>query len=563
MRLGYLSLAFVLGFSIARAGDTASPTAKDLISIADTDNEVMDHLAYLTGKIGPRLTGSHNLEKAFEWTRSEFERFGLKNVHTEKWGEYPIFFDRGHMSGKIITDDGEAPFVFGTYAWTAGTNGPVRGPAYYYPRTQEELDAIKPGSLKGAWLLMRGQGRGGRGQQNNKEREAIRKAMDEAGIAGVLRNVGADLILTDGRPSGITMKKLPTRVSVNMKSKDWKEIARRIDKDEPVSVELDIQNHFSEGPAPLFNVVAEIPGTEKPDEVVIVGGHLDSWDGATGATDNGTGVATTLEAARLLAKAGAKPRRTIRFILWSGEEQGLLGSAAYVKQHKAELSKVSCILIHDGGTNYVSGLEVTQAMRPILEPALEGLNWDEKMKFRCHPVKHLPFGVGSDHDSFLAVGVPGFFWDQAGPAVPGSRLQNYDHEHHTQYDLFEAAIPEYQKHSAVVIAQGALAIANLDQLLPRDDILAPFPQGQRKMLGVQCDPELVIQQIVDGSLAEGAGLMEGDKLLEIGGTKISSVEELRAAIQACTGQVTVKFVRDGKELEVKVTFEEPKKKRWL
>ena len=555
--LSVVSLVFVLGFSIARAGDaTSSPSAADLRTLGESDNQVMSHLDYLTNKIGPRLTGSHNIERAYEWTANEFRRFGLKNVHTETWGEWAVYFDRGTMSGKILTDDGERSVVFGTHAWTAGTNGPVRGPVFYYPRNKEELDAIDRSTLKNAWLLMRGSGRG----TNQKDREAIRKELDDAGIAGVLRNVGEDLILTDGSPGGVTMKKIPTRVSVNMKQKDWKELARRVDKDEKVEVELDIQNKFSEGPAQNKDVIAEIPGTDKADEIVIVGGHLDSWDVATGATDNGTGVATTLEAARLLAKAGAKPRRTIRFILWSGEEQGLFGSAWYVKKHKDELAKVSCILIHDGGTNYVSGINVTPAMKPIMEPALEALNFDPKMKFKVHEAKHLPYGVGSDHDSFLAVGVPGFFWNQVGK-------QNYDHEHHTQYDTFEAAVPEYQKHSAIVIAQGALAIANLDAMLPRADMLAPMMRGQQKMLGVSCDPELTIQHVVDGSLAEGAGLMEGDKLLELGGTKITNLEELRAAVQAAKGQVTVKFVRDGKELEVKVTFEEPKKeppkKRWL
>jgi len=109
-------------------------------------------------------------------------------------------------------------------------------------------------------------------------------------------------------------------------------------------------------------VVAEIPGSDTPDEFVIVGGHLDSWDGATGATDNGTGIATTLEAARILVKAGVKPRRSIRFMLWSGEEQGLLGSRAYVKAHPELLPKVSAVLVHDGGTNYLSSLGGTEAM---------------------------------------------------------------------------------------------------------------------------------------------------------------------------------------------------------
>lgn len=552
-RPSLLVIAFALGFSVARAGDAANPpSVPDIAAAAENDNQVMQHLEYLCKKIGPRLTGSHNLDKAYEWTQSEFQRFGLKNVHTETWGEYPIYFDRRPMSGRIITEDGEKPLVFGSHAWTAGTKGPVRGPVFYYPRTQEELDALEKDALKGAWLLVRtGRGR----QPTRQEREAIRKALDEAGIAGVLRSVGDDLILTDGSPSGITMDKLPTRVSVNINQKGYKELAKRIERGEDVKVELDVQNHFSAGPAKNKLVVAEIPGVEKPDEVVIVGGHLDSWDGAEGATDNGTGVATTMEAARLLVKAGAKPRRTLRFILWSGEEQGLLSSAWYVKKHKDELAKVSCVLIHDGGTNYVSGITVTNAMAPLLEDALAPLNFDPNMKFKVHKAKHLPFGVGSDHDSFLAVGVPGFFWNQTG-------RQNYDHEHHTQYDTFEAAIPEYQKHSAIVIAQGALAIANLDVLIPREDMLAPRgPQG--KMLGVQCDPELVIQRVVDGSLAEAAGLQEGDKLLELAGTKITNVEELRAAVQAAEGKVKVKFVRDGRELEVEVTFETAKKKRWL
>ena len=117
-------------------------------------------------------------------------------------------------------------------------------------------------------------------------------------------------------------------------------------------------------------MIADIPGSELPDEYVIVGGHIDSWDGATGTTDNGTGVATTLEAARILMKAGVKPRRTIRFMLWSGEEQGLLGSAAYVKAHKDLMPKISAVLVHDGGTNYLSGIGATEAMIERLRAGL-------------------------------------------------------------------------------------------------------------------------------------------------------------------------------------------------
>ena len=144
--------------------------------------------------------------------------------------------------------------------------------------------------------------------------------------------------------------------------KQFDEIAGWLKDGKAVTLEFDIRNYFKKGPIKLYNVIADIPGTEKPDEYVIVGGHIDSWDGATGATDNGTGVSTTLEAARILMKAGVKPKRTIRFMLWSGEEQGLLGSAAYVKAHKDLMPKISAVLVHDGGTNYLSGIGATEAM---------------------------------------------------------------------------------------------------------------------------------------------------------------------------------------------------------
>jgi hypothetical protein len=556
--LAFLTLALLAGVSAARAGDSDPnehlTEADRIVAIAQADNQVMEHLDHLTNKIGPRLTSSSNLAKAYTWAQGEFERFGLKNVHTEVWGEFPVGFDRGPSTGKLITDAGEKTLTFGTMAWSPGTKGAVRGPVLLEPKTKEEVESVKD-QLKGAWLFQKG----------TRASKEIRKACDDAGIAGRVRSVGGELIVTDGNYR-ISWDKLPTAVQVQVTKSSAKDIATALEAKGKCELEFDIQNTFVKGPIQNKNVIADIVGTEHPDEFVIVGGHMDSWDGATGATDNGTGVATTLEAARLLVKAGVKPKRTIRFILWSGEEQGLFGSASYVKTHKDELPKVSCILIHDGGTNYVSGLGVTKAMEPLVAEGFNNLKGvDPKMPFKLKTVKNLPFGVGSDHDSFLAKGVPGFFWSQAGK-------QDYEHEHHTQYDRFEVAVPEYQKQSAVVIAQGALIMANLEQLLPRDGMLPEMAQGMRqrggKFLGVQTDDEVVIQHVVEGSLAEKGGLLEGDQILSIAGTAVKSVEELRAAIRAAEGEIEVRFKRDGVEKSIKVVFEKKKpaeqqKKRWF
>jgi Zn-dependent M28 family amino/carboxypeptidase len=310
------------------------------------------------------------------------------------------------------------------------------------------------------------------------------------------------------------------------------------------------------GPIPLYNVVADLPGTEKPDEVVVFGGHIDSWDGATGTTDNGTGVATTLEAARLLAKAGAKPRRTLRFMLFSGEEQGLLGSRAYIKAHSEELEKISAVIVHDGGTNYISGINATEAIYPIFESSLKPLQeLDPELKFALKKVKGLPRGIGSDHDSFLARGVPGFFWHQSRTPQKG---QTYNHEHHTQHDVFSAAIPEFQKHSALVVAVAAWQLANLETLLPRENLVAKGAAGgaaaPRRMLGIVCEDDLVITEIAEGSAAEKTGLKEGDQILMLSGQRVDSLDRLRQEIQAAPKETKIVIQRGGRQIELPVTF---------
>ncbi len=512
----------------------ASDPVVDAIVKEERDHSrVMDYLDHLVNKIGPRLTSSSNLTEACEWTRGEFEKLGLK-ARLEEWGSYPVGFDRGPWSAKMIAPEA-MNLTIGFNAWSPGTSGPVTAPAVLAPESDEELLAAKE-KLKGAWVI-----------SSTRGPEKYRVAYDEAGVAGVIRSAGGELILTSGM-SKLEWDKLPTRVTVTMIASQHKNIVELLKAQKGVTLTIDIKAQFKQGPIKVYNVIAELPGTEKPDELVIVGGHIDSWDGATGTTDNGTGVATTLEAARLLMKAGAKPKRTIRFMLWSGEEQGLLGSRAYIRAHPEETAKVSAVLVHDGGTNYVSGIHATEAMAPIFDKAFEPLQaLNPEMPFTVKKSSALPFGIGSDHDSYLGVGVPGFHWLQAGRA-------KYVHTHHTQHDRFEQAIPEYQRHSATVIAIGALRVADLPELLPRTGLRPLQAQGKRKMLGVQLDDMMQVVDLVKDGAAEKAGVKVGDKLVKFNDQPLGDTAALSTSIQKAPKASTLVVQREGKEVAIPVTI---------
>jgi hypothetical protein len=415
------------------------------------------------------------------------------------------------------------------------------------PGTEEELDALK-GKLKNAWVLSSGRGTRGALADN------IKKAYDEEGIAGMVRSSGGDLILTGGNV--VAADKIPTRPNITMWGKHFNEVAALVKDGKEVELEFDIKVEFKKGPIKLYNVVADIPGTDKPDEYVIVGGHIDSWDGAEGCTDNGTGTVTTMEAARLLMKAGAKPKRTIRFMLWSGEEQGLLGSASYIRRNKDVLPKISAVLVHDGGTNYVSGISCTQAMKPIFEKVFEPvMTLNEGLPFKIGSPGPLPLGIGSDHDAFLQQGVPGFFWHQAKTKDKG---QNYNHEHHTQYDTLDAAVPEFEQHTSMVAAIAAWNIANLDAMLPREGLTGGGrrpPRGGR-MFGISLGEGCSVTSVNPGSPADKCGMLEGDVILSVDGIKVSDQAELNDAKTKAKKTCKIVVKRGEKEVELTITFDE-------
>jgi carboxypeptidase Q len=238
----------------------------------------------------------------------------------------------------------------------------------------------------------------------------------------------------------------------------YAQMHRSIAAAERVRVDVSVSNSFGRDTLLQWNTVGEIRGSELPGEVVLLGAHLDSWDIGTGATDNGTGAIAVLEAARILGvlkASGVRPKRTIRFALFSGEEQGLFGSQYYAARHMAELPRFQAVVVLDNGTGRIVGL------------ALQG--WDELQELwinMMRPIATLgPFAIrngnkgGTDHLAFLPAGVPSFNYDQ----LP----RGYDHTHHSQVDVFDHTVPADVMQAATVMAVNALQLANVDRLLPR------------------------------------------------------------------------------------------------
>jgi Zn-dependent M28 family amino/carboxypeptidase len=296
-----------------------------------------------------------------------------------------------------------------------------------------------------------------------------------------LRAEGAAAILTDsGKPHGLlnmtgswrnveranAAEPLPTLfVTHDHYAMLW----RLASRPEPAKTrtELEVTNKFIPGPVEVYNTVGEIVGSEKPDEFVVIGAHIDSWDLGQGTTDNGTGTCVVLEAARIIAASGVRPKRTIRFVLFSGEEEGLHGSRAYVNAHKDEMPKTSLAVVHDTGTGKVVGIG-TQRREPL------------KAIFEREFVSVKPLGVkeintrgmgGSDHQSFDGAGVPGIMFQQD-PA-------EYRFTHHSQSDTLDKAREPDLIQGAQVMAIVAMRIANLDSLLPRDRGTAENPPPRR------------------------------------------------------------------------------------
>jgi len=297
------------------------------------------------------------------------------------------------------------------------------------------------------------------------------REMVEAGILGIIQKSPVPIRALYDRSNlgNMTFETLPSVPDIKLNEHQYDIIGQMAAERRYFQLEFDIRNHFKMGPVKYHNVIGIIPGTELPDEYVIMGGHLDAFDVATGGVDDGSGVTPAMEAARLIMEAGGKPRRTILVCLWAAEEFGLLGSKHWVEQNEDKLDRISNMFNRDSGPLVASNLSVTPAMWEDIEKItapLNDINPDFPFELREHTPRRKPsIAGGTDSGSFAVKGVPVMTFGLSDP-------KGYDFQYgeiwHTERDLYNMSIPEYQEHTSIVTAIVVLGIANLDDLLPRE-----------------------------------------------------------------------------------------------
>ena len=444
-------------------------------------NHSATDLAYLTDVIGPRLTPGAAMKRANDWTASRFRAYGMDSTWLESW-RFGRGWERGPITVRMVAPHARWLHA-ASWAWAPGTQGPVSGDVVFVnSTTRDDFTARFAGRLRGKWVLQRGPApllnpdgppsthadsvnldslKRSTLLASTPFRDSVNAVLAGEGIAGFIGTGGKEFGLLNMSGSPNRIYPFPYFVVDN---ETFGQMHRLVASGEHVTVEANIQNTFTADSVTVYNTVAEIRGTERPDEVVLLGAHLDSWDLGTGTTDNGTGSIAVLEAARILRASGVKPRRTIRFALFSGEEEGLFGSKMYAQAHAAELPKFQSVLVLDNGTGRITGM------------ALQGRNELRDMwRALFAPAGTLgPFHVragnkgGTDHLSFLPYGVPGFNYDQ--------ESRGYDHTHHSQVDTFDHAVLSDVRQAATVMAVTAYELAQLGELLPR----SPEPSVTRR-----------------------------------------------------------------------------------
>jgi carboxypeptidase Q len=465
------------------AAATAARVATDTVGIAFLLEEsrlrskVAGDFRHLTDVIGPRLSGSPAMRRANDWTAARFREYGADSVALEPW-PFGVSWTRGPLTVRLVAPY-ERRIEGASWAWAPGTNGPVAGDVVFMDATtRPDFDRRFAGKLRGAWVMLEAPyprvNPWGATTRDSARVDSLRRVMrrqrtaDERAFLGqlqeLLRAQGIAGELIDGaKDYGLfTMSGSPDQVSpfpqIVIGNQSFAELHRSIAAGERVRIEVNATNTFGRDTLPQWNTVAEIRGSERPDEVVLLGAHLDSWDLGTGASDNAAGSIAVLEAARLLGAlkaSGKRPRRTIRFALFSGEEQGLFGSQYYVLTHAAEMPRFQAVLVLDNGTGRIIGLPLQG------QDDLRGM-WDSMLAPLASigpiPVRSGTKG-GSDHLPFIAARVPSFNYDQLS--------RGYDYTHHSQADVFDAAQPADIAQAATVMAVNAWQLANLDRLLPR------------------------------------------------------------------------------------------------
>jgi Peptidase family M28 len=511
------------------------------------DSHVMEFASALMDGIGPRLTGSPNLMKANEWTRDTLTKIGLQNAHLEDWGEFGLGWEQLNTWARIVTPD-TAQLILQATPWSPSTPGPVTGDVIYVSiQNDGDFDKYK-GKLEGKIVLfgpMRDvpmvdkplserytdaeladiamfpvnaaglspdlRARMRARMERMRMLDKIAQFFYDEKVAAVIepsrdgRNGGGsggtffdDNGATLGRTPYLADKRVKIPVAVAA-IESYGRLYRLAEVDHvSVTVQIDIETKFTGEHEHAYNTIAEIPGTDPAlkDQVVMLGGHLDSWIAGTGATDNGAGTVVAMEAVRILEALNVKPRRTIRIALWTGEEQGIFGSRAYVKEHfgsaalstapdqvnlpeymrratgpltvKPEQKLISAYFNVDNGSGKIRGIytQGNAAIAPIFA------QWIAPLKDLGVTTISLRNTGGTDHLSFDAVGIPGFQFIQ-------DPLDYESRTHHSNEDVLERLQPADLKQMATVEAIFVYNAAMRDEMMPRKPL--PQPEQEQKL----------------------------------------------------------------------------------
>jgi carboxypeptidase Q len=496
------------------------------------NSQVMQLASGLMDSIGERLTGSPNMKRANEWTRDQLAAMGLSNAHLEAWGPFGRGWANQYINVRMTSPD-IVPLIAYAKAWTPGTNGVVTGKCIrvniedkkdfdkyrgklagmvvifgpdaevkpiieppYKRLTDEDLSKVGEYEIPGERPPFR--------MSEIMRRRQFQKDLnqflaDEKVLAVIDHSRGTAGGGTVFVQSGGSYKagETTTVPQLTMASEHWSRIARLLEQKKDVSLELNVSNQFYDDDPMQYDTIAEIAGTDKKDEVVMLGAHLDSWHAGTGATDNGAGTVVMMEAVRILKALDIKPRRTIRIGLWSGEEEGLLGSQGYVEQHfgsrppmddpnmkgmptllrrdagpvttKPEQAKISAYFNVDNGSGKIRGvyLQENEAVAPIFEA------WMRPFKDLGMTTLTMRNTGGTDHLSFDAVGIPGFQFIQ-------DPIEYETRTHHSNMDVYDRLQPEDLKQISVIVASFVYDAAMRDQMLPRKPIEKPLPREPEK-----------------------------------------------------------------------------------
>jgi len=477
-----LVLAFCLSLNAALstpagpappADDGTMPALTAIAGQGMMSNEAYNDLEELSDYIGGRVTGSVQAGQAIQWGLQKMRAIGLENVHTEKW-QLSHGWTRGVAEAQLVTPI-HRKLTIDAMGWVGSTKDGGEEADIVPVNINRLENEIKENSSKWAGKVLlvvkKGDAPGQQGQQGPgnfiKFVELLKKAHEAKAVAiigGQAGSLATGMHLTHTGALGFdTYYEIPV---VSMIAEDQMQLDRFVDQGKNVRIQINVQNKVSSGPVDTANVVGEIRGSEHPEQVIVVGGHLDSWDMADGATDDGCGVATTLGAAKAIKLSGFKPKRTIRFVLFTGEEQGLLGSLAYIRMHKDEMGNHVAAVILDNGQGPVVRMnlggrdDLIPAVKKFAE-AVKGfgdLDVDDRTVF------------GTDAGPFILAGLPGINMGQDSP--------EYKYTHHSAVDTFDKVKADMMVRDSTMMALASFWIADRPERLA-----SPWPaEKTAKML---------------------------------------------------------------------------------